>query len=184
MTATPTQPHTYPLASFPKRAVTSQDANLLCRELEASPVSPPNWAGLARALYTMYAPHRGRPQWYPDSTSLRPRRDYNGDQGRSPAGESVRPHLHLQCRCCTSAHTNLKAPVGPAHGLTTLRSWQSPSTSGRRRPSPSKPPYFPTGVAGGVANISEAHGPSNVTHKQRADCSSYFRTYFLSGFAD
>jgi hypothetical protein len=35
--------------------VTSQDANLLCGELEASPVSPPNWAGLARALYTTYA---------------------------------------------------------------------------------------------------------------------------------
>ena len=51
MTATPTQSHTAPLASFPKRAVTSQDANLLCGELEASPVSPPNWAGLARALY-------------------------------------------------------------------------------------------------------------------------------------
>ena len=54
MTATPTQPHTYPLASFPKRAVTSQDANLLCGELEAGqPVSPPNWAGLARALYNL-----------------------------------------------------------------------------------------------------------------------------------
>ena len=53
VTATPTQPHADPPASFPKRAVTSQDANLLCGELEASPVSPPNWAGLARALYTV-----------------------------------------------------------------------------------------------------------------------------------
>ncbi len=51
-TGTPTQPHPDPLASFPNGAVTSRDANLLCGELEASPVSPPNWAGLARALYT------------------------------------------------------------------------------------------------------------------------------------
>jgi hypothetical protein len=28
----------------------------ICAELEASPVSPPNWAGLARALYTLYVP--------------------------------------------------------------------------------------------------------------------------------
>ena len=51
-TGTPTQPHTDPLASFPNGAVTSRDADLCCGELEASPVSPPNWAGLARALYT------------------------------------------------------------------------------------------------------------------------------------
>ncbi len=60
-TGTPTQPHTDPLpvASFPNGAVTSRDANLLCGELEASPVSPPNWAGLARALYY----REGPPGW-------------------------------------------------------------------------------------------------------------------------
>ena len=35
----------------PERAVASKAANLPYAELEASPVSPPNWAGLARALY-------------------------------------------------------------------------------------------------------------------------------------
>ena len=59
MTATPSPPHTDPLASFPKRAVTSRDADLCCGELEASPVSPPNWAGLARALYN----REGPPGW-------------------------------------------------------------------------------------------------------------------------
>ena len=38
-------------APLPKRAVASKAANLPYAELEASPVSPPNWAGLARALY-------------------------------------------------------------------------------------------------------------------------------------
>ncbi len=42
--------------------MTSQDASLLCGELEASPVSPPNWAGLARALYIGKALQAG-PNW-------------------------------------------------------------------------------------------------------------------------
>ena len=39
--------------------MTSRDANLRLTlgELEASPVSPPNWAGLARALYSINFDH-------------------------------------------------------------------------------------------------------------------------------
>ena len=49
---------------------------------------------------------RGRPQWYPDSTSA-PRRDYNGDQGRSP--EKCHADL-LESRRCTPAllHVTLR----------------------------------------------------------------------------
>ena len=44
-------------APLPKRAVASKAANLPYAELEASPVSPANWAGLARALYTVKWPN-------------------------------------------------------------------------------------------------------------------------------
>ena len=122
----------------------------------------------------------GRPQWYPDLAQARAEA-LSILADRDAPQKSVTPQVRLRSRRCTSAHTKAVPALHVRSyksagwtGLTALRSWQFTSTSGRRRASPSIPPYY-SGVAGGLANISEAHGPSFVT--SRATCEMFGRTF-------
>ena len=100
-------------------------------------------------------------------------------ENRLAAQNSVTPQLHLSA---PALHVRTKAPVGPG-------SQRSGPGSPRRRPAAAgrlhrNPPYFFTGVAGGVAGISKAHGPSFVTHKQRAHCPAryFWKVIFFPDF--
>ena len=92
----------------------------------------------------------------PGLSTSAPRRGYNGDQGRCPekshaAAPPAVPALHV--RSYKSAGWT---------GLTTPRSWQFTSTSGRRRASPSIRPYYSTGEVGG--------SPKSAWEDGRSDC--------------
>ncbi len=128
-----------------------------------------------RACSESLSLRRGRPQWYPNIAQARLGAEYIGKQGRTPEK-------------CHAADPPPPAPAVPAlhvgtynlksagwTGLTTPRSRQSTSTSGRRRPSPSIPPpylYGPGVWRVGSQNFSEAQGPVLRDSDSQATCGS------------
>ncbi len=122
---------------------------------------------------------RGRPQWHPDIAQARRGVDYIGRRGRTP---------EIASRRTAAAPLAVPAPHVRSHKsagrtvLTTPRSWQFTSTTGRRRASPSIPPYFFAGVAGGVAKY--LRGSRSVLRHTQATCDPpgevNLGSYFLS----